>query len=133
MEVAGTPNDSPLLLLKVDSTQQVPAGATCAKSHKLLHEHGVGVGGTLAWSTYKLCTATVAQQPYLTDVLLVLLFTKFFNLSYFCPTFDTFSYIALHILNLMVYKIEYYTCITAFSIMVLKFLLNYLLLYLHRM
>ena len=43
-------------------------------------------------------------RSYLPDVLLVLLvllFTKFFNLSYFCPTFDNLSYIVLHIFNLM--------------------------------
>ena len=91
MEVAGAPNDSPLLWLNVDGIQQAPAGtmrnltqatqqargrrfvgtlawstyklcpATVAQPQKLLYEHGVGVVGTLAWSTYKLCTATVAQ------------------------------------------------------------------------
>ena len=40
--------------------------ATVAQPQKLLYEHGVGVVGTLAWSTYKLCTATVAQPLNLT-------------------------------------------------------------------
>ena len=40
--------------------------ATVAQPQKLLYEHGVGVVGTLAWSTYKLCTATVAQPFNLT-------------------------------------------------------------------
>ena len=94
--MAGAPNDSPLLWLNVDGTQQAPAGtmrnltqatqqargrrfvgtlawstyklcpATVAQPQKLLYEHGVGVVGTLAWSTYKLCTATVAQPLNLT-------------------------------------------------------------------
>ena len=89
--MAGAPNDSPLLWLNVDGIQQAPAGtmrnltqatqqargrrfvgtlawstyklcpATVAQPLKLLYEHGVGVVGTLAWSTYKLCTATVTQ------------------------------------------------------------------------
>ena len=94
--MAGAPNDSPLLWLNVDGFQQAPAGttrnltqatqqargrrfvgtlawstyklcpATVAQPQKLLYEHGVGVVGTLAWSTYKLCTATVAQPLNLT-------------------------------------------------------------------
>ena len=40
--------------------------ATVAQHKKLLNEHGVGVVGTLVWSTYKLCTATVAQPLNLT-------------------------------------------------------------------
>ena len=94
--MAGAPNDSPLLWLNVDGIQQAPAGtmrnltqatqqargrrfvgtlawstyklcpATVAQPQKLLYEHGVGVVGTLAWSTYKLCTATVAQPLNLT-------------------------------------------------------------------
>ena len=41
--MAGAPNDSRLLWLNVDGTQQAPAGTMRAQSHKLLNKHGVGV------------------------------------------------------------------------------------------
>ena len=60
--MAGAPSDAPLLWLNVDGTQQAPAGAMRAQSHKLLNKQG------LAWlapswrgQRYKLCPAMVAQ------------------------------------------------------------------------
>ena len=68
-------------------------------------------------------TVVITRYTYLQNVLLVLLFTKFFNLLYFCATFDSSSYIVLYILNLTSeqFKIRY---VTIFFIMVLKFLVT---------
>ena len=64
--MAGAPNDSPLLWLNVDGIQQAPAGTMRNLTQATQQAWGRRFVGTLAWSTYKLCTATVAQPLNLT-------------------------------------------------------------------